>query len=145
MQQPFRLLILLIQPYMFRATNSPILRSNFLTIYSFWYNAPTLLPTGATVEMELVMHGHTNIKFKWINRWQVNEINCEGHWWEFYFVSYGIGLGEVGVGWIELAQDRDSWRALVNTAYGPGRPIRFAAHRQPLCWNSCTIHELFCL
>ena len=25
------------------------------------------------------------------------------------------------------------------------RPVRFAAHRQPLCWNSCTIHELFCL
>jgi len=22
-------------------------------MYSFWYNAPTLLPTGATVEMEL--------------------------------------------------------------------------------------------
>ena len=31
------------------------------------------------------------------------------------------------------------------TAYGPGRPVRFAAHRQPLCWNSCTIHEFFCL
>ena len=30
-------------------------------------------------------------------------------------------------------------------AYGPGRPVRFAAHRQPLCWNSCTIHELFSL
>jgi len=29
MQQLFRLLIFLIQPYMFRATNSPILRSNF--------------------------------------------------------------------------------------------------------------------
>ena len=26
-----------------------------------------------------------------------------------------------------------------------GRQHRFAAHRQPLCWNSCTIHELFCL
>ena len=38
---------------MFRATNSPILRSTFDCIYSFWYNAPTLLPTGATVEMEL--------------------------------------------------------------------------------------------
>ena len=25
----------------------------FGCIYSFWYNAPTLLPTGATVEMEL--------------------------------------------------------------------------------------------
>jgi len=29
MQQVFRLLIFLIQPYMFRATNSPILRSTF--------------------------------------------------------------------------------------------------------------------
>jgi hypothetical protein len=38
---------------MFRMTNSPILRSTFDCIYSFWYNAPTLLPTGATVEMEL--------------------------------------------------------------------------------------------
>jgi hypothetical protein len=25
-------------------------------IYSFWYNAPTLLPTGATVQMELTFH-----------------------------------------------------------------------------------------
>ena len=33
---------------MFRATDSPILRSNFFDcIYSFWYNAPTLLPIGA--------------------------------------------------------------------------------------------------
>ena len=23
--------------------------------------------------------------------------------------------------------------------------LRFAAHRQPLCWNSCTIHEVFCM
>ena len=29
--------------------------------------------------------------------------------------------------------------------HGPGRPVHFAAHRQPLCWNSCTLHELFCL
>ena len=43
MQQRFRLLIFLIQPYMFRATNSPILRSSFFyCIYSFWYNAPTV-------------------------------------------------------------------------------------------------------
>ena len=41
---------------MFRATNSPILRSTFLTIYCFGYNTPTLLPTGATVEMELTFH-----------------------------------------------------------------------------------------
>ena len=50
-------LIFLNQPYMFRATNSPILRSTlFDSIYSFWYNAPTLLLTGATVEMELTFH-----------------------------------------------------------------------------------------
>jgi len=28
----------------------------FYSIYSFWYNAPILLPTGATVEMEHVYH-----------------------------------------------------------------------------------------
>ena len=28
-------------------------QEHVLTIYSFWYNAPALLPTGATVEMEL--------------------------------------------------------------------------------------------
>jgi hypothetical protein len=42
------------QPYMFRATSSPILRSTFDCIYNSWYNAPTLLPTGDTAEMELV-------------------------------------------------------------------------------------------
>jgi hypothetical protein len=31
------------QPYMFRATNSPILMSTFDRMHSFWYNAPTLL------------------------------------------------------------------------------------------------------
>ena len=31
---------------MFRVTNSPILRALFDCTYSFWYNAPTLLPTG---------------------------------------------------------------------------------------------------
>jgi len=40
---------------MFRAINLPILRSTFFNcLYSFWHNAPTLLPTGATVEMESV-------------------------------------------------------------------------------------------
>jgi hypothetical protein len=53
MQQLFRLLIFLIQPYMFRATNSPSSGAFFDSIYSLWYSAPTLLPTGATVEMEL--------------------------------------------------------------------------------------------
>ena len=44
---------------MFRATNSPILRSTlFDCIYSFWCNAPTLLLTGATVEMELFRLNH---------------------------------------------------------------------------------------
>jgi hypothetical protein len=43
----FLLLIFLDQPYMFRATVLPILRSTFDCIYSFWYNAPTLLTTGA--------------------------------------------------------------------------------------------------
>ena len=28
-------------------------QEHFLTIYSVWYNAPTLLPMGDTVEMEL--------------------------------------------------------------------------------------------
>ena len=50
----FRSLIFLNQPYMFRATNSPILRNTFYCIYSFWYNAPTLLPTVATVDVEPV-------------------------------------------------------------------------------------------
>jgi hypothetical protein len=50
----FRLLILLNQSYIFRETNSPILISTFDCTYSFWYNAPTLLPTGDTVGMELV-------------------------------------------------------------------------------------------
>ena len=25
---------------------------------------------------------------------------------------------------------------VIHKAYRPGRPVRFAAHRQPLCWNS---------
>jgi len=35
----FSLIITLNQPYTFRATNSPILRSTFDCIYSFWYSA----------------------------------------------------------------------------------------------------------
>ena len=53
MQQIFRLLIFLIQPYMFRATNSPILRSTFWLYIQLFVNAPTLLSTGAVDEMEL--------------------------------------------------------------------------------------------
>ena len=37
----FSFINLLNQPYMFRATDSPILRSTYDCIYSFWYNAPT--------------------------------------------------------------------------------------------------------
>jgi hypothetical protein len=55
MQQLFRSLIFLIQPYMFGATISPILRSTFDCIYSFWYSAPTLLPTGVGAKT-LIMH-----------------------------------------------------------------------------------------
>ena len=39
---------------MFRTTNSPSLRSTFLLFIQLWYNATTLLPIGATVEMEPV-------------------------------------------------------------------------------------------
>jgi hypothetical protein len=31
-------------------------------------------------------------------------------------VSYKIGIGWDGMDWIDLAKDRDQWRALVNTA-----------------------------
>jgi hypothetical protein len=53
---------------MLRATNYPILRSNFDCIYNFWYNVPTLLSTVDTVKkvayiVVLVMHIHTNIKY----------------------------------------------------------------------------------
>jgi hypothetical protein len=49
----FRLLIFLNQPNMFLAKNSPIVRSNFDCIHSFWYNASTLLPTGNIFQMEI--------------------------------------------------------------------------------------------
>ena len=38
---------------MFRTQIHPSSGALFDCIYSFWYNAPILLPTGATVEMEL--------------------------------------------------------------------------------------------
>ena len=53
MQQLFRLLIFLIQPYMFRAKNSPILRSTFFAVYTafgsmhrhcFWPVPPGTVP-----------------------------------------------------------------------------------------------------
>ena len=54
----FHLLILLLiylnLLYMFRVTNSPIFRSTFDCMYSFWYNALILLPTGDKVEMEMI-------------------------------------------------------------------------------------------
>ena len=38
-------------------------------------------------------------------------------------------------------------KQFVNGTWIPAEwlPVRFAAHRQPLFWNSYTIHELFCL
>jgi len=48
------LLIYLNLLYMFRTTNSPIFRSTFDCIYSFWYNVQILLPTSDKVEMELM-------------------------------------------------------------------------------------------
>ena len=46
---------------MFRGTNSPFIRSTFDCIYSFWYNTPTMLPTGATAEMELILSVPNNL------------------------------------------------------------------------------------
>ena len=48
----FSFINLLNQPYMFRATDSPILRSTYDCIHSFRYNA-TLQRIRATDEMEL--------------------------------------------------------------------------------------------
>ena len=50
----FSFINLLNQPYMFRAIDSPILRSTFDCIHSFWYHALTMLSTGATAEMKPV-------------------------------------------------------------------------------------------
>ena len=57
MQKLFRLLIFKksaqhISGRQFRPSSG----ARFDCIYSFWYNAPPLLPTGATVEMELAFH-----------------------------------------------------------------------------------------
>ena len=52
MQQHFRLIIFLIQPYMLGRQIRPSSGALFDCMYSFWYNPATLLPTGATVEME---------------------------------------------------------------------------------------------
>ena len=38
-------------------------QGHFVTIYSLWYNAPTLLPTGATVEMELKFHSFVSATY----------------------------------------------------------------------------------
>ena len=46
----FSFINLLNQSYMFRATNSPILRSIFDCIYSFWYNAPVGSIVGAVYQ-----------------------------------------------------------------------------------------------
>jgi len=52
MQQLFILLILLNSALHVSGDKFAHPQEHFLTIYSFWHNAPTLLPTGATVEME---------------------------------------------------------------------------------------------
>jgi hypothetical protein len=44
----FPLLIFLNQPYMFRATNSPVLGSTFDRIHSFWYIS-TVSPVGCSI------------------------------------------------------------------------------------------------
>jgi hypothetical protein len=36
------------------------------------------------------------------------------------------GIGWDGVDWIDLAQDRDQWRALVNTVMNLTAPIKFS-------------------
>jgi len=60
----FRLLILLliflIQLYMSRTTTRPSSGALFECIYSFWYSAPILLPTGNKVEMELHLNSILN-------------------------------------------------------------------------------------
>ena len=55
MQQPFRLLTLFKSSLHVSGDKFAHPQEHFFdSIYSFWYNAPTLLPTGATVEMELM-------------------------------------------------------------------------------------------
>jgi hypothetical protein len=58
---------LLNRPYMFRATNSPILRDTFdcILCMQLFYNATTLLPTGDTVEMELLLNRVTGRQQCW--------------------------------------------------------------------------------
>jgi hypothetical protein len=73
--QKFPFIGLFNQLYMFRATNSPILRSTFDCIYSFWYNAPTLLPTGDTVEMELTQTPSSKYVKNNLIKYFIN-INC---------------------------------------------------------------------
>jgi hypothetical protein len=54
-----------------------------------------------------------------------------GHWWESRKEDQDVGGCTIlkwilerwyGMDWIELAQDRDQWRALVNTVMNPRVP-----------------------
>jgi hypothetical protein len=42
---------------------------------------------------------------------------------EFSYLSYLIEIGWDGMDWINLAQDRDQWRALMNTAMNLRVPL----------------------
>ena len=53
MQQLFRLLVFFKSALRVSGNRFAHHQEHFLTICSFWYSIPTLLPTGATVEMEL--------------------------------------------------------------------------------------------
>jgi hypothetical protein len=40
--------------------------------------------------------------------------------WEHNIKMYLIEVGRNGMDWIYMAQDRDQWKALVNTVLNPG-------------------------
>ena len=63
---------------MFQATNSPILRSTFVCIYSFWYNALTLLLTGAPVDSSVGALYH-NLYIQSKSAREVGRIYCPKH------------------------------------------------------------------
>jgi hypothetical protein len=65
MQQPFRLLTLFKSSLHVSGDKFAHPQEHFFdSIYSFRYNASTLLPTGATVEMERQFYINRGTKFK---------------------------------------------------------------------------------